>query len=178
VSQVASSPAQSGRGPDRPPVRARSGRKPVPPLVFLLVLALAAGAAWIWVFSSGHTTSAASCTPAAPSMAPGTVTVHVLNASQKQGAASAVAKELQARGFQVGAPADNDRSGRSVSGVGEIRFGARGAKQAAYLKAYLPGATEYQDTRATAVVDMVIGPDYQSLATQQQVTAAIEAPTC
>jgi hypothetical protein len=177
VSQVASSPAQSGRGPDRPPVRARSGRKPVPPLVFLLVLALATTAAWIWVFSSGHTTTTASCTPAAPSMAPGSVTVHVLNASQKQGAASAVAKELQARGFQVGAP-DNDRSGRDVTGVGEIRFGARGRQQAAYLNAYLPGATRYQDTRATAVVDVVIGPDYQSLATQQQVTAAIEAPTC
>ena len=178
MSQVASSPAQSGRGPDRPPVRARSGRKPVPPLVFLLVLAVATTAVWIWVFNSGaDTTPAATCTPAAPSMAPGTVTVHVLNASQKQGAASAVAKELQARGFQVGAP-DNDRSGRDVTGVGEIRFGARGKQQAAYVKAYLPGATEYQDTRATAVVDMVIGPGYQSLATQQQVTAAIEAPTC
>ena len=32
--------------PERPPVRARSGRRPIPPLIFLLVLALAALGVW------------------------------------------------------------------------------------------------------------------------------------
>ena len=31
---------------ERPPVRPRSGRRPLPPLIFLLVLAVAAGAVW------------------------------------------------------------------------------------------------------------------------------------
>ncbi len=31
---------------DRPPVRPRSGRRPLPPLIFLLVLALAALGVW------------------------------------------------------------------------------------------------------------------------------------
>jgi hypothetical protein len=153
-------------------VRSRSGRRPLPPLVFLLVLAVAAAAVWIYVLrDDGGTTTAASCTPAAPSLPPSSVTVQVLNATTKQGLATTVAKDLQERGFKVGAP-DNDRSGRTVTGVGEIRHGARGKQAAAFLAAYLPGATDYQDTRATGTVDLVIGPAYVSLASADQVAAA------
>ena len=50
MSQLTSSPARpeptqetgAGGRPDRPTVRARSGRRPLPPLAFLLVLAVAA----------------------------------------------------------------------------------------------------------------------------------------
>jgi hypothetical protein len=179
VSQVANSPAQAGRGPEVPPVRARSGRRPLPPLVFLAVLAVAAAAVWVYVLRSdgGQGTSNVACTTAPTDLAPSSVTVHVLNATSKQGQATTVAKDLQSRGFQVGAP-DNDRSGRTVSGVGEIRHGARGKEAAALLAAYLPGATDYQDTRATGTVDLVIGPAYEKLATPDQVTAALRAPSC
>jgi hypothetical protein len=150
----------------------------VPPLVFLLVLAVAAAAVWIYVLQKGGdgTTSATSCT-AAPSLAPSSVTVQVLNATTKQGLATTVAKDLQDRGFKVGAP-DNDRSGRTVTGVGEIRHGVRGAQAAAFVTLYLPGATDYQDTRATGTVDLVIGPAYEKLATADQVAAALRSPTC
>jgi LytR cell envelope-related transcriptional attenuator len=183
VRQLASSPARPGDGPggspDRPPVRARSGRRPGPPLVFLLVLALAAAGVWVYVLKkdSGTPTAATTCTAAVPSLAPSSVTVQVLNATTKQGLATTVAKDLQDRGFKVGAP-DNDRSGRTVTGVGEIRHGARGKQAAAYLGAYLPGSTDYQDTRATGTVDLVIGPAYEKLATSDQVAAALSAPSC
>ena len=88
-----------------------------------------------------------------------------------------MAKDLQQRGFKVGG-VDNDRSGRPVTGVGEIRHGARGAQPALFVGAYLPGATDYQDTRATSTVDLVIGPAYDKLATPDQVAAAISAPSC
>lgn len=172
---------------DRPPVRARSGRHPLPPIIFLLVLALAAAGVWWNVLrhdGAGQATAAAcsSAQPAPPSLDPHTVTVRVLNATDKKGLAGTVADELKARGFQVGPP-DNDRSGRKVTGVGEIRHGPRGQKEAAYLSAYLPGATDVQDTRATATVDLVIGPDFAQLATADQVAAAVRqdadaSPSC
>jgi hypothetical protein len=150
----------------------------VPPLAFLLVLALAAAALWVYVLQKDDdgTTSASTCT-AAPSLAPSSVTVQVLNASTKQGVATTVAKDLQQRGFKVGGAA-NDRPGRTVTGVGEIRHGVRGAQAAAFLALYLPGSTDYQDTRATGTVDLVIGPAYVKLATDDQVAEALRSPSC
>ena len=68
-------------------------------------------------------------------------------------------------------------------GMGEVwraehRLLARGKQAAAFLGAYLPGATDYQDTRATGTVDLVIGPDYQSLANPDDVAAALRSPSC
>lgn len=163
--------------PDRPSVRARSGRRPLPPLAFLLVLALAAAALWIYVLQKDDDGTTASACAAVTSVAPSTVTVDVLNASTKQGLANTVAKELQARGFKVGT-VGNDRPGRTVTGVGEIRHGVRGAQTAAFVNLYLPGATDYQDTRATNTVDVVVGPAYDKLATDDQVAAALSSPSC
>jgi hypothetical protein len=149
----------------------------VPPLVFLAVLAVAAAAVWVYVLQKDSgTTSTASCT-AIPSLAPSSITVQVLNATPKQGLATTVARDLTERGFKVGAP-DNDRSGRTVTGVGEIRHGNRGKQAAAFVGAYLPGATDYEDTRATGTVDLVIGPSYEKLATNDQVASALSAPSC
>ena len=39
-----------GERTDRPPVRARSGRRPLPPIIFLVVLAVAALVVWWNVF--------------------------------------------------------------------------------------------------------------------------------
>jgi hypothetical protein len=157
-------------------VRARSGRRPVPPLAFLLVLALAATAVWIYVLRDGSDGTATSSCAAVPSLDPKTITVTVLNASTRAGLANTATKELQDRGFKTGPPG-NDTS-RPVTGVGEIRHGVRGAQAAQYVGLYLPGATDYQDTRATGTVDLVIGPAYDKLATKDQVAAALSAPSC
>ena len=190
MSQLTSSTPRPGDGPGtgpgadpaagsgRPSVRARSGRRPVPPLAFLLVLALAAAAFWIYVLTDDGdpATSASSCA-AVPSLAPSSITVVVLNASTKQGLATTVTKDLQDLGFKTGPPG-NDPTQRPVSGVGEIRHGARGAQAAQFVGLYLPGATDYQDTRATGTVDLVIGPAYDRLATKAQVAAALSSPSC
>jgi Flp pilus assembly protein TadG len=164
---------------DRPPVRARSGRRPLPPLIFLLVLAVAALGVWWYVLHQNSVSQAAreaACSSAAgapPSLAPSTVTVRVLNATSLQGLAGTVAKDLQSRGFTV-SEVGNDSSGRKVTGVGEIRHGPRGREAADYLKVYLKGASDYLDTRATASVDVVLGPDFKQLATPDQVAAALK----
>jgi hypothetical protein len=164
----------------RPPVRARSGRRPLPPLIFLLVLALIALFVWWNVLRQDQDRQAdkdAACSTAqqaAPSLDPTTVEVRVLNATDQQGLAQTVAAALQQAGFVVD-EIGNDSSGREVTGVGEIRHGqdADGAGAARFVALYLPGATDYQDTRATDQVDVVIGPQYTGLATADQVAAAL-----
>jgi hypothetical protein len=169
-----------GRSPVRPPVRARSGRRPLPPLIFLLVLAVVAAGTWWYVLrqeNAREASQAAACSSAAaapPSLTPSSVTLRVYNATDQKGLAGSVAKVLQARGFKVTEIA-NDRSGRKVTGVGEVRHGPRGDDAAAFVKAFLPGASDYQDTRASSTVDVVLGPDFKQLSTPDQVSAALKS---
>jgi hypothetical protein len=159
-------------------VRPRSGRRPLPPLIFLLVLALTAGAVWWNVLRQENERKAqeaaacASAEAAPPSLDPTTVTVRVFNATDEPGLAKTVRDELTNRGFNVPEYA-NDPSDREVTGPGEVRFGARGRDAAAFLGAFLPGAGEYPDTRATAQVDLVIGPEFTGLAPPEEVAAAL-----
>ena len=166
----------SETGDRRPPGVRR--RRPVPALILLLVLALAALGIWWNVLSDENTRAeaqAAACSIAseAPaSLDPATVTLRVFNATDIAGRANQVATTLQSRGFVVEEVA-NDPSDNEVTGVGELRFGAGGAEAAKFVQLYLPDATERRDTRATAVVDVVIGPDFTELATQESVAAAL-----
>lgn len=163
----------------RPTVRARSGRRPIPPLIFLLVLAVGALLVWWNVLrtdgsGSAQSSACASATAAPPSLDPKQVHLRVLNGTDQQGLAQEVAGQLQSRGFVVD-EVGNDSSGRKVSGAGETRHGPRGASTAAYVRLYLPGAGDYTDTRATSQVDVVIGPGFDKLASPQDVAAALSS---
>ncbi|TKJ29022.1 LytR C-terminal domain-containing protein [Blastococcus sp. CCUG 61487] len=167
---------------ERPAVRARSGRRPLPPLIFLLVLALVAVAVWWNVFrqdaelQAEQDAACAEAEAAPPALDPATVSVRVFNASDQGGLAQSVADDLAARGFTV-AEVANDRSGREVTGVGEVRHGPSGKGTAAFVALYLPGAGLYQDTRATQQVDLVLGPGFvigESLASDDAVNATLD----
>jgi LytR cell envelope-related transcriptional attenuator len=166
---------------ERPPVRPRSGRRPLPPLIFLLVLAIAAAGVWWNVLrqdSERRAEQAAACASveaAPPSLDPSTVSVRVHNATDQAGLAQTVAADMQSRGFTVTEIA-NDPTDREVTGPGEIRYGRRGAEAAAFLSVFLPGAEDYLDVRATEVVDLVIGPEFTALATPDEVAAALVPP--
>jgi hypothetical protein len=153
-------------------------RRPLPALIFLLVLALAALFVWWNVLtdeSARQEAQAAACSSASAApqaLDPSTVTLRVLNAGDQAGKAGEVTETLTSRGFVVSETA-NDPTDNEVTGVGELRFGPRGKGAADYLGLFLPGATERSDTRATDVVDLVIGPDFAGLATEQQVSAAL-----
>ena len=163
---------------ERPPVRPRSGRRPLPPLIFLLVLAVAAAAVWWYVIRQEKQQEAeqqAACQTVAeapPSLDPATVNLRVLNATDTAGLAQTGATALQERGFAVDEIA-NDSSGREVTGVGELRHGPRGTDAADYVRLYIPGAGDYLDTRATAQVDVVVGPEFTTLASADEVAAAL-----
>lgn len=166
---------------ERPTVRARSGRRPLPPLIFLLVLALVSLGVWWNVFRADADRQAeqdAACAEAEaapPALDPATVSVRVFNASDQGGLAQSVADDLAARGFTI-AEVANDGSGREVTGVGEVRHGPSGKSTAAFVALYLPGAGSWQDTRATQQVDLVLGPGFvigESLATDDEVNATL-----
>ncbi|WP_324273369.1 LytR C-terminal domain-containing protein [Blastococcus brunescens] len=169
---------------ERPPVRPRSGRRPLPPLIFLLVLALAALGVW-WNVLRTEKQEAAEQAAACESVAevapptelePGDITLRVFNATSTAGLAQTVATALGERGFIIDEVA-NDTSEREVTGVGELRYGARGADAARYVRLFLPEAGDYQDVRADARVDVVVGPDFTTLASAEEVAAALAPPT-
>lgn len=163
---------------ERPPVRPRSGRRPLPPLIFLLVLALAALATWWYVLRqekeqvAQEEQACQSAKAAAPSLDPATIHLRVLNATDTAGLATTVGSSLSERGFVVD-EVGNDDSGREVTGVGELRYGPAGKETAAYVHVYVPDAGDFQDIRADQTVDVVIGPDFDKLATPEDVTAAL-----
>jgi hypothetical protein len=164
---------------DRPPVRARSGRRPVPALIFLLVLALAALTVWWNVLrqdAAREAVAAAACDVAAdapPSLDATTITLRVFNATPTPGLATTVAESLQGRGFTVSEIGNDPNPDLEVTGVGELRFGRRGAETADFVQVFLPNIGERPDTRADAIVDVVLGPDFQQLASPEEVTAAL-----
>ena len=161
----------------------RRTRRPIPALVFLLVLALAALGVWFNVLSNEEEKDearAAACSSAVAAVPaavdPATVTVNVLNAGDVAGKAGEVATTLQSRSFVIGLR-ENDRSGNEVTGVGEVRYGPGREELARFVAVQLPGATLRQDTRAEATIDLVIGPTFAGLASPEAVEAALTPPT-
>lgn len=163
---------------ERRPARVRRNRRPLPAILFLLVLALAAGAVWWNVLGDERTrneAAAAACSSAENvpiALDPTTVVLRVYNASDIPGAANTVRADLQARGFTIEEFA-NDPTENEVTGVGELRFGNRGEEIARFMELYLPGAADRQDDRATELVDLVIGPEFAGLAPNDAVAAAL-----
>lgn len=157
-----------------------SSRRPIPPLIFLVILAVVALGVWFKVLQSDEARSATdadSCPtpPTVSAMDPASIRMRVLNANGTAGLAAQVSAEFVGRGFPV-TETDNDRSGRTVLGVGELRYGARGAEQAAFVALFVPGITLVRDTRSDDLIDVVLGPEYVGLAAPEAVEIAIATP--
>lgn len=181
VPPAASPASQQVRPPVRPPVRRRvSSRRPLPPLIFLVILAVIALGVWFKVLQSDEarpSTDADAC-PAPPTVTaldPATIRLRVYNASEIPGLAAQASAEFLARGFAV-TETDNDRSGREVLAIGELRYGARGAEKAAFVALFVPGIALVRDSRADDLIDIALGPDYAGLAAPEAVAIAIATP--
>ncbi|MBA3338924.1 MAG: LytR C-terminal domain-containing protein [Geodermatophilaceae bacterium] len=164
-----------------PPVRRRvSSRRPIPPLIFLVVLAVVALGVWFKVLQTdqARSSSEANVCPTPPTVTaldPATIQIRVLNATPTAGLAAQVTAEFVGRGFPV-TETDNDRSGRTVLRIGELRYGARGAKKAAFVALFVPGVTLVRDTRSDDLIDIALGPEYVGLAAPEAVAIAIATP--
>lgn len=104
------------------------------------------------------------------------VSVNVYNASDVSGLASRTARQLRDRGFKV-AKIANDPTGRTVSGVGEIRYGPKAAKRAQLLALYVPGAELVALDRPGLKVDLAMGDGFTGVAPQTEVDVALTAPS-
>ena len=103
--------------------------------------------------------SAAAPTSKAPSVAPGDVTVSVLNGSGRSGAASTAAKSLTGAGFSASSGGNADRTDTTTV---THRTGDDAA--AALVAAQVPGAVlAVDDSLAAGTVDLVIGTDYNGI---------------
>ncbi|RNI20650.1 LytR C-terminal domain-containing protein [Flexivirga caeni] len=105
--------------------------------------------------SSPSASSSCAVTTTAPPQS--IFTLNVYNASSDSGVAKRTAAALQTHGFTIGT-VSNDPYKESLSGVGQIRFGPKGKKDATtYVEKYLHGATLVQDGRTDDSVDVVLG---------------------
>jgi len=175
-----------------------SSRRSPLPAVIAVVLALAVGVAAGWWFAgrdkgtpaaapsvstscSTHATTTATARSTAKSTArtvplpnPRTIVVNVYNATSRAGLARATSIQLAARGFTIGAVA-NDPLNRTIQGTAEIRFGRKGINTAKVVAAQVPSPIMVRDSRAGASVDFVIGAAFTALNTTAQAQAVLTA---
>jgi hypothetical protein len=153
--------------------RRRRQRRAVATFSFVIALLLgtlvyAASYVQGWVGAPApKAVSNASCSSKAV-LAPKYVTVNVYNATIQPGLAAAVARLLEAQGFQI-ATIDNDPMGKSLDNAGEIRHGQSGTAGAMLVKMRVPNARVVKDDRMDASVDLVVGKGYRQLVIPRKV---------
>jgi hypothetical protein len=150
-------------------------------LAFLLALSVLTALVWWRVLhrsDSAHASSPPSCTASAtPTVsvlpAAASVTVNVLNSTQKGGLAAQVSGFLAADGFKTGTPANDETARAPVTGIAEIRYGPAGAAAAKLVSYYVPGATLVPDGRTDASVDLAVGAKYTAVLGPTDVAKAL-----
>jgi hypothetical protein len=107
-------------------------------------------------------------------LTPRGVTINVFNSTDRTGLAASAARGLQKQGFKI-ATIDNDPLGKTVLGVGEIRYGTSGLEGANLSALRLPGATLVQDGRMDASVDVVLGKTFKVVRVPAKIAIAAKA---
>jgi hypothetical protein len=105
------------------------------------------------------------------------VTVNLYNGTVRVGLAEQIGSELSNRGFHV-AKMETVPAGQEFGGIGKITFGPDGVGAAWLVKAYfLNNALEeiFVAERTGSDVDLVLGAEFQQLATSTEVNQRIAA---
>jgi hypothetical protein len=103
-------------------------------------------------------------------VAPGSISLKVLNASGTNGAAASAAAKLSAVGFHVSATGDAPKGSSASATV--VRYGPSRAQSAATVAAAIPGATKVQDPSLGSSIELLVG---SSFTTAHSVT--VSSPT-
>jgi len=158
-------------------------RRPLPALVFLLVLSVLTAIVWWRVLHRPDASSSTAspppstaapltCTPGGKAVrlpAPNAVTVVVLNGANRNQLAAQVTAQLKARGFRTGNP-DN---APILSGIAEIQFSTAQRAGATLLSYYVPGARLVAGNAGGSSITLVLGTGYKALAAQATVNQAV-----
>jgi LytR cell envelope-related transcriptional attenuator len=172
--------------PTQPAPKVRASRRPIPAMIFLLVLALISTIVWWRVLgrstaatkatttTSTSTSTGAACPKTTKRLSlpkPTAVHVAVHNGTQRNGLASQVSTKLRARGFVI----SGFDTGTAYSGVAQIQFGSAALAAASVLAYQFPGAALVPITRTGTALDLTLGAQYKSLATAAVVKAKTAA---
>ncbi len=132
-------------------------------LLVAFLIALSYNQGWIGGGSDPAPTNdaASGCTKVQPSM-PKDVVVNVYNATNRSGLARTVATAMSRQGFRT-ASVTNDPLQKTITGIGEVRFGPTGVEEATAVLLRVPGARAVRDARADASVDMVLGEAFTAI---------------
>jgi hypothetical protein len=117
---------------------------------------------WVTNLTPKALTNASCNQTTAKAPTPSEVTVNVYNATARVGLAASAGGALQEQGFKI-ATVDNDPLGKTILGIGEIRYGPSGLEGATLAARRLPGASMVPDGRMDASVDVVIGNTFKSV---------------
>ncbi|WP_320064943.1 LytR C-terminal domain-containing protein [Micromonospora sp. RTGN7] len=100
------------------------------------------------------------------------VKINVLNATDRAGLAGDVADEFSNRQFQVKKTATEKKQ---IEGIAVLRYGPKGVGSAHLLSAYFLRSAQlaYDPKRKDDAVDVVLGNDFQQLATTTEVNQAL-----
>ncbi|GAB3299402.1 hypothetical protein EK0264_17865 [Epidermidibacterium keratini] len=170
------------KSPRRP-----GGRRPVPPLIFLLVLAILALFVWWKVIRTDEDRTKAESAPCTLSASPeqlaqlqnmGNIQINVLNGSSQSGLAASIQAELVSRGFTV-LDIGNAPSDQAVSTAGKVIYPSGKAFEANVVAANF---VDFEIERSTAITDgtltVIAGQAYGGPAdpnqSSQEVTSLIE----
>jgi hypothetical protein len=105
---------------------------------------------------------------------PKDVKLKVFNATENAGWGTQVTEDFKNRGFQTQKPQDNPKK---VEEVAVLRYGPKTVAAAHLLRAYFLSEADmqYDAKRNTDVVEVVIGTQFQQLATTTEVNQALAA---
>lgn len=157
-------------------------------VTLLVLIGVVIGAAWYsWANVVGEEEPGAAgstsqpCAPGVPTSAPAPadVQVNVYNATDRNGLASAVARQVRDRGFTV-VDVDNDPLSKSITGTAEVRSRPDDQAAAELVATLVPGAVYVPDERTEATIDLVLGDTFEALAdpAAPPPTSSAELPPC
>jgi hypothetical protein len=164
-------------------------RRPLPALAFIGVLCLLTAVVWFRVIhradNSGASTTSTCSTKTSTHLPtpkvlprPRTVSVLVLNSTNRGGIAKATKKALVARKFKV-TDAKNDSSvygGHGlVKAIAEIRYGPSAYAAATLLRLYFPHAVMKQTDSSSRQVTVSLGQKFHTVASPATVRKALHA---
>lgn len=152
-------------------------------LIVILVAAALVFGAFLYAVNYMNKSSNADPAPSSscdvtPTPPPQSVFVlNIYNASSDSGQAKDTGIAMTSHGFRVGS-VSNDPYKESLDGVGQLRFGPKGKKNATeYVKKYAPDAQLVEDGRTDDSVDLVLG-DSAPTVTSAPPTIATPPPGC
>jgi LytR cell envelope-related transcriptional attenuator len=161
----------------------RRRRRAGPAIVAVVVVVVLVGAGG-WYFLAKHRTTpaadaGATCTthspvPTVAMPLPRQIVVNVYNSTTRSGLARSTGTQLAARGFHLGAVA-NDPLNDVIAGTAQVRFGPAAIAEADVVAAQVPRAVLVRVTRTGLAVDLALGYGFTALTTPAQAAAAVGA---